>query len=289
MTIVETPANANLPAVPAGSAIPGLGDLDKGDLSIPRLKILHREALFEDSLSKETFTELDVIVLGLMKGRILWDTAMEDDAVPFCKSYDTECGHADPAEFPWDASGFDAADYDAEAPVLPCAGCALKDWGSHPDPNREAPWCNLQHIHPVLMRDGAGEFTMPAILTVQKTGIKPSQDYSSSYQRARLPMFSSTTHLSLNALKKAGNPYCVPIFRKGVETDQDMWGEWTDLWYDIERIVKTPRDRVTETAVSNPSAPAASAPAASTAASPPAKAQPDGAGAAQPDEEEIPF
>ena len=94
-------ADASLPADLAGV---GLEDVDAGDITVPRLKIVHAEGVFQDNLSNAKFAELNVILLGLVKQRLMWDVEVEDDAKPLCKSADFD--HGIPSDsFPWEASG----------------------------------------------------------------------------------------------------------------------------------------------------------------------------------------
>ena len=100
-----------------GSVVPyddsnvGLEDVGVGDVVIPRLRIVHDEAMFEDNLSKAKFSTMKVVLLGLVKQRIFWDDNVEDDDKPLCKSPDFEHGfpNVDPGQrktFPWAKSNF---------------------------------------------------------------------------------------------------------------------------------------------------------------------------------------
>jgi len=59
-------------AVPQDQGAFGLDDMNAGDLSIPRLQIVSKKAMFKDTLSNNEIPSLNVIVLGLVKQRTLW-------------------------------------------------------------------------------------------------------------------------------------------------------------------------------------------------------------------------
>ena len=258
-----------LPAVPSANYVPeGLEDFDTDDMVMPKLTIAHQDGQFTDSLSGEKFDSLEVVLLGLIKQRILWppDMGVEAEA-PLCKSYNFTEGRPDPANptrFPWKASGFAMTDYvDGEnAPVVTCESCKLKDWGSHP--KSETPWCSEQHTFALLLPTGGG--WSPAILTLQRTGIKPSKAYLTSFARSQSPLFVCTTKLGLSVQKRGTVTFSVPTFTRGTPTDADDHPEFASTYRRIREFITTPRQAEAEaegTPVAAPSTPAASAAAAS--------------------------
>src|SRR5881392_1533115 len=95
----------SVPAVPDSTSVIGLEDISESELTIPRLVIDHKKAVFRDSLSNEEFETVDTIVLGVCKQRVLWPPEMRDNSKPLCKSYEGLMGN--PADgFPWDKTGF---------------------------------------------------------------------------------------------------------------------------------------------------------------------------------------
>ena len=99
---IETKAVATVPtaAVPATTThvplgVPeGLESIDASDLSMPIIKMVHDQGVWEDSLSGEQFEEMDVILLGLIKQRVLWPAEMAEEAdAPLCRSYNFTQGH----------------------------------------------------------------------------------------------------------------------------------------------------------------------------------------------------
>lgn len=288
---IETTAVATVPTaappattthVPLG--VPeGLESIDSSDLSMPIIKMVHDQGLWEDSLSGEQFEEMDVILLGLIKQRVLWPAEMAEEAdAPLCRSYNFTQGHpsdkfplkvkGDPAS-PLEASGYGADDYNAGP--LSCTTCNLKEWGSHP--SRDVPWCVEQYVFAVLMTEPGEDLGSPAILTLQRSSIKPAKAYITSYVRSKQPLFTARTTLKLNAQSRGSVKYSVPKFVKGAATDPDFHSQYAEMYHHVKDFVTTPRSGDSETEVTvTPAAPApAAAPAAAPAPAPaPAAAAP---------------
>lgn len=235
-TTVE-PAKNNLPVTAAEMGLDsGLEDFETTDMVMPRLSIKHEDAVFEDNLTGETHAKLRVVILGLIKQRILWDTDVNEGDRPLCKSYNFKEG-VPGANFPLKASGFDSLP--DEGGTLPCDACSLKEWGSHPQ--RDTPWCSEQHTFPLLMEAGEeGNFSSPAILTVQRSAIKASKSYLTGFVRSNTPVFTVVTELSLDPQKKGSVKYAVPRFAKVGDTDRDDWSEYAEHYRNIRGFITTP-------------------------------------------------
>lgn len=258
--VTPTPAASSVPAVvtppPAaarndGSGIEGLDDVDASDMTMPMIKIVHDEALWEDSLSGEKFPELDVVLLGLIKQRILWpsEVADGDSDGPLCRSYNFTLGHPgsdftkkDNKVTPLEVSGFTQADLDAGP--LSCTSCNLKEWGSHP--LRDVPWCVEQFVFAVMLGEPDEPMGAPAIMTLQRSSMKPAKAYLTSFLRARSPLFTARTTLKLNGQSRGSVKYSVPKFIKGVPTDPDYHGEYASLYRAVKDFVSTPRSAADE-------------------------------------------
>lgn len=214
----------------------GMEDIDQTDIVVPRLKIEHAEGKYLDTLSNETFEKLECVVLGVVKQRSLFPAVMDEEShkPPLCKSNDFTYGNPS-EEFPWAASKLDPAVLGSSGP-LPCASCHLKEWGSHPTTN--TPWCAEQHIY-VLMTP-AGDTWAPMLLTVQKTGIKPSKAYITNYARAKQPMFVAKTRLGLDLNKRGSVKYSIPTFEKLGPTDPDLWDGWAAEFTSIRDYLRMP-------------------------------------------------
>lgn len=271
--VPATVAAAAPPATVAPLGVPeGLESIDSSDLSMPIIKMVHDEAVWEDSLSGEKFAEMDVILLGLIKQRVLWPAEMAEEAeAPLCRSYNFTQGHpgekfplkakGDPAS-PLESSGFAAEDFNAG--ILSCTSCNLKEWGSHP--TRDVPWCVEQYVFAVMITEPGEDLGSPAILTLQRSSIKPAKAYITSYVRSKQPLFTARTTLKLNAQSRGSVKYSVPKFVKGVATDPDFHGQYAELYHHVKDFVTTPRTGdAAETEVTVTPAPTAAAPAAAPA------------------------
>jgi hypothetical protein len=260
--------DSNLPAQTTGSLPAGLSDDDYGledfgteDFVMPRLNIKHGDAVFVDNLTGQEYPEMTVVLLGLIKQRILWDADVDEGERPLCKSYDFNHGRPEVERFPYKVSGFDKGAVSAEG-TLPCSSCQLKEWGSHPQ--RETPWCSEQHTFPLLMEVAGGY--APAILTLQRSGIKPSRAYLSAFARTKTPLFTVKTKLALTAQKRGSVNYAVPTFVKQDDTDENEWQGFAAQYRSIREFITTPpapKVEEDEPAASVPASPAAAAAAAS--------------------------
>lgn len=220
------------------NAMTGLEDFDANDAVMPRLKIVGKEAMFEDNLSGEKHEKIRVILLGLVKQRILWAPEVDDGEGPLCRSLNFEKGLPFIKEFPFAESGFPAPAADAKNVELPCNNCALKEWGSNP--KGSTPWCSEQHTFPLLMQTGEDAW-MPAILTLQRSGIKASKAYISSYVRAKQPLYTAVTEISLQGQKRGQVEYATPIFRKEDATPGEEWPVYAQQYRQIREFLQTPR------------------------------------------------
>lgn len=251
MTDIQ-PAPSNLPERYASNAIPGLDDFDPGtDMVMPRLTIVQKEALFKDGLTGQTYNPLTVVMLGPVKQRVLFSTD-PDVSAPLCKSVDFKVGkpggkdaegEADGHLFPWRASGFDRSQFTVAG--LPCDTCKLKEFGTHPT-QQNSPWCTEQHVYILLMETEPGVFDMPALLSLQRSNIKASQSYMTSFFARREPMFVAETTMTLTKQKRGDVEYSTVALVRGKDTGQGLdaagvkalHAEWADKY----RMV---RDQIT--------------------------------------------
>lgn len=257
----------------------GLEDFDQKDMTIPMLKIDHDKAVIVDGLSGQEYSSLDLIAVGLVKQRVLWQAEIQDNDTPLCRSYNFKIGNPDTDRFPWKASGFTP---DSDVTDLPCENCKLKDWGSHPQ--REIPWCSEQHTYAVLQPLGEDNWA-PALFTIQRSAIKPSNAYLTSFMRAKEPLYVCITHIALDGQRRGNVDFAIPKFSRGVATDQGMWPFYAETYRNIREFVQTPRTRTddaeltqtTPAAAPTPEAAGQPAPTPQPAAAAAAPAQPSGA------------
>lgn len=234
------PKDEALPAEYLEGLDTGLEDFDSTDMVMPRLNIDHNEAVFVDNLTGQKFDKMRVVLLGLVKQRILWAEEVGDGEGPMCKAYTFDTGHPNLKTFPWKASGFEQPDGDGDI-TLPCESCALKEWDSHPQ--RKTPWCSEQYTMPLLMQMGDDDdapFAAPAILTLQRSGIKPARSYVTGFARASTPLFTAITQMELAANKKGSVNFAVPKFAKDGVTDKDEWRDYSSHYRSIREFLTTP-------------------------------------------------
>lgn len=258
MTVASPESQGGEVAIPADMT--GLEDFDvTTDAVMPRISIVHKSQKFKDNLSGEEFPILRCVLLGLVKQRILWNTVIDDDDKPMCKSPDFDFGFPlltgnNGKTFPVERSGFDLSQIPANTDgfvALPCANCALKEWGSHPDGKK--PYCSEQHTFP-LMYDPTGENEdvsqwMPGLLTIQKTGIKPSKNYITAFVRGQTPLYTAITEISLVGESRGTTDYSVPAFKRTGNVDQQLWPTMSQSYRSIREFVRAHPSKREEDAV----------------------------------------
>lgn len=281
----------------------GLEDVGVGDIVIPRLQIQHADAVFKDNLSGATYDSLKVVLLGLVKQRIMWHDEVDDGDKPLCKSSDFEHGFPNVRDdvpkdkrFPWDQSNFNPSDFPSENGMnglvtLPCNACVFKEWDKN---GWKTPPCAEQHTYPLLYSTDGETFT-PALFTTQKTGIKPSRQYISSFAQSKTPPFTVFTELTLELNSRGSVRYSVPRFKRLEQTDRDMWPEYAAQLRTIREFVRQPPRNQEEAdggaapsdnTNSAPAVPATTPPPAAQSAAAPAAAP---AAAAPAEDDDLPF
>ncbi len=223
----------------------GLEAFEESDAVIPRLSIVQKEGLFEDNLSNERFSSVRIIPLGLVKQRILWPAVKgESDDSPMCKSTNNLVGHPlvdapKDKQFPWAHSGFDRAAHPPQSDGLidlPCEACKLKEWGSHP--TGKNPWCSEQWVVPVLYDGhGDGRFS-PAILTLQRSGVKAIRSYLTPFQKSGSPAFVNIATVTLDVATRGDVIYSKPKFQRGEQTTQNEWPSYATQFMQIKEYLE---------------------------------------------------
>lgn len=231
---VDTYAGGSLATyVPDEDDLVGLEDLDEGDVRVPRLKIVGKRAVFKDATTGQEYPEINTIILGLVKQRIMWDRDVDEDEKPLCKSSDFATGFptvegAKPDKlFPWYESGFDPGQYNQYSSdpahnghvVLPCAQCKFKEWSG-----KKPPRCAESFVYALLYGGPDEEPTMPAIIALQRSAISAAKSYNSYFAAQKQPFFTCYTKLSLVQRQRGDVDYATPVIQRGEKTDQNMWG-----------------------------------------------------------------
>lgn len=228
----------------------GLGDFDTTDVvAPPRLNIVHADGQFEISTTKETFSEVDVIFLGLVKQRIMWhpDIPSGEAPPPMCKSPDFQHGFPEMDDevaadfrFPWEASKFTKdnliLDLEPQAkPALKCSDCSFKEWGT--DPKSDRPWCSEDWVVPLLYKATDGTW-MPAIASFKRSALKNTKQYMGAFATSRMPLWSVVTRLSLDLNKRGSVRYSTPKFQRVDQTDQNDWPEYLDQFRSVREYLR---------------------------------------------------
>lgn len=228
----------------------GLEDFDTTDVvAPPRINIVHADGQFEVSTTKETFSELDVIFLGLVKQRIMWhpDIPAGDAPPPMCKSTDFQHGFPEQDEevaadyrFPWEASNLtkDNLILNIEPnakPALKCSDCKFKEWGT--DPKGDRPWCSEDWVLPLLYRATDGSW-QPAIISFKRSSLKNAKQYMGAFATSRMPLWSTVTKLTLDLNKRGSVRYSTPKFQRTEQTDQSVWPEYLDQFRSVREYLR---------------------------------------------------
>lgn len=234
----------------------GLEDLDESDVRVPRLKIIHSEMVFQDQLSGVKYPQLNTIILGVTKQRLMFDPEVDENEKkkPWCKSPDHDHGfpNVDPSvsvgdQFPWARSSFQDPAWrqpstDPEMNghvVLPCVSCNFKEWSQDGNGKRKPPPCAEQFSYALLYGEPGEEPTIPAILTVQRSGMAPAKQYNAFFVTQRKLFFSVYTTWTLAQQKRGTVTYCTPVMQRGDQTDPVRWNDWADQARSIRTFLRS--------------------------------------------------
>lgn len=164
----------------------GLEDVSGSDLSIPRLQIIHKEAVFKDSATGVKFETLNAVILGVVKQRIMWDKEVDEGDRPQCKSPNFELGYPqmrtdidESKQFPWSQSNFSEGGVQLNDEGLIALPCEIVT--SRSGPRREPSLSNLLVRNSGLCRCTITWMTMKTILLIQLLLV--SSDLERSPQR----------------------------------------------------------------------------------------------------------
>lgn len=265
------------------SSVVGLEDVAASDIRIPRLKILHKEGKFFDPLTGTEFPVLNCVIFGIVKQRVMWDSTVDEGDVPQCKSADHNIGFPNISDevvgrlrFPWKDSNFDRAEFpeDENGRIkLPCERCKFAKWGTDNTPPR----CSEVLVMPMLYTTDPDEGSWTtALLSVTKTGLKPTNRYMSSFVQKKEPMFGNYTEITLEQGSRGTVTFSVPKYKLGERTpveDREEYGrQYLSIREFLRREPRTSNEDEGPTETSdNTNTPAKAAPAASKPADPPAE------------------
>lgn len=236
-----------------------LDELKDSEIPTPRLKVNGSECVFENADTAEKYPELEVIILGLVRSRIMWPEEVKDDAVPMCRSLDAKEGlpGVDPdvpvkLQFPWRKSNFERAnlpivdgskteDNPEGQPKASCEACIFKDWNTEAD--KPGP-CTEQLTLPVYYKDRFGNWA-PGILTFARSGFTATTRYLGYIKAAKQTPFMFYTTISLEPRKRGEVDYAVPKYAKGDMTEagegNEYWRQYFATFNDIKEFLRRPR------------------------------------------------
>lgn len=231
--------------VPAGTYDTGLDDL--GDaIQVPRLRIGHKTGTIIDPNTGQEFPKINAFILGLVRQRVLFHVKVDEKDKPMCKSPDAKMGFpnlepADPKKaFPWDKAELEPsqAQRDEQGRLyIACGSCKLKEWGSHPLGDK--PYCSEQYTLAIIFAETKEELLsenggMPALLTVQKTGIKPARTYLQTFKLKGVGAYTVVTEIGLDMKKQGDTVYSTPTFRHNGDSPQERWLDFSQDFLGIQ-------------------------------------------------------
>lgn len=237
MTVAAIPGTGvAVPYDPDDLSDLGLEDIGAGELTVPRLEIVHDKGVFRDRNTKTEYSTLNCIILGVVKQRIMWDKVVDDGDKPQCRSANFELGWPQmrtdipkSKQFPWVKSNFNPEDQPTQPNglvALSCESCVFKDWNAQ---DWTVPPCSEQYTFIVLYQTDDSGNMAPAILTLQRSAAKACKQYLTFFKGAKQPMFTVQTTIDLSIMSRGKVTYSTPVFKRGLETDRGPDGaNWRD-------------------------------------------------------------
>lgn len=240
----------NAPAPWENGGDTGLG-LRPEEISIPRLRIVGKDAQFENITTSERYDELECVILGMVRQRSMWpEQVREDVKAPLCRSVDSIVGRpledekiAAKFHFPWKKSNLDRASLLAEDDgqvLINCKECSFKNWNEEED--LPGP-CAEQWVLPLYYIDKLGNLS-PGILTMQKSSLGPLKKYLGQFEAAKQPAFMFNTKITLTGRERGDVAYAVPSFERLGLTDpgenRAQHYEWYYTFQTLSEKLRTP-------------------------------------------------
>lgn len=254
-------SSSNLPVRPEDveGLETGVDDLGMDEIPTPRVFIDHRpdgfsEGKYTDNQTGTFRDEFYAVVLGFVRQRIMWPKELDDSSVamPMCKSNDSTKGlpNVDPTSesaFPWHEGSFDPnslhVDPEYNRVLLPCENCSFKEW-SGKGSKRVPPRCS-EVFNLIILFDPYGTGSLqPGFFSAKRSAIQPVKQYLAQYRQQGVPAYSQFAHFSLQHLKRAGNPYSVPVIKAVGPTSRDHWPDFSENYRTLRDF--TERIRVLE-------------------------------------------
>lgn len=226
----------------------GLEDFKPGGATIPRLEIVHADAVFLDKSTNEEIPKLYAAPWGLILQRVHWAEKVEDDSVPLCKSNDAVTGFpnmtgASHNLFPWAKSGLRPGDQSLDEHgrvTLNCEGCPFSKWG-RADGKDTPPLCSERYTIPISYGTTPDEpANRVGVVSFQRSGVTPTRRYIESFSRAKTPLFVSYVEISLTAQKRGKVVFSTPVFKRLGATPADRHNDWAEDYRLIRDMLRRP-------------------------------------------------
>lgn len=226
----------------------GMEDIGAGELTIPRLEIVHGEGRFRDRNSKAEYDKLTAVILGVVKGRIFWAKEVDDGDQPLCRSNNFTVGFPQmrtdipvDKQFPWGKSNFDPASAlpgDDGLIRLPCDACRFKEWDNNGFGQKKPP-CSELYMLPMLYEAGDEPGVLsPGILTLKSSAVKNVRSYITPFKNAKQPMFTAFTELTLALSSRGSVKYSVPSLKRLGPSDRGQWSEFAEQYRSIREFLQ---------------------------------------------------
>lgn len=223
----------------------GMEDIGAGELTIPRIEIMHADGRFRDRNSKVEYPVLRAAILGVVKGRIYWAKEVDDGDKPLCRSNNFEIGFPQlrtdipkDKQFPWEKSNFNPSDFppgDDGLVRLPCATCRFKEWDVN---GQKKPLCSELYMLPLVYESDEDGTMSPGILTVKSSAVKNLKAYITPFKSAGRPMFTSMTEIGLALSSRGSVKFSVPSFKKLGTTERSEWAGYADQYRSIRDFLQ---------------------------------------------------
>jgi hypothetical protein len=227
----------------------GLEDFIETGTRYPRLKFVHDEAVFMDDLDEWKTEVLDVILLGVVKQRIMFDKEVRDeDMKPQCKSLDGKTAwpnfaqDGDPRDvFPWAESHLDQSQLTVvgDKYSLSCDICPFSQWGGKGKGSKPPRCSEAMNVPCLYYRDGQW---VAATINFQRSSMGAAKSYISRFAKGHVPTFSQMTRITLNSNKRGTVTYVTPNFTTTGPTDSAAYGQYAEMFGEVRDYLRTQQD-----------------------------------------------
>lgn len=183
--------------------IPGMEDISREDLVIPRLQANCKRGMFENLLTGESMAQLKGVLLCVRKGMVMFDPEMLE-AKPVCKSFDRKTG----------------------TKYGNCEGCDFRKFNDA----RNKVLCRATYEFLLKLEDN-----LPYALTISTyTSYGQAKKYLTSFVANHEPLYAYETKISMQEEKnKDGKGYYVVKFAKGDKLPEQSQADFNAIMKDF--------------------------------------------------------